>query len=123
MDEKLRHDRLVLIIVKGADAIKVLAKWCAVAFVAYQAQLAIAHMSGKTTISEIAIKIWGSFPFTGIAVSSALMFLLWGMAERRLRMRKGERLTSRVVQLEEALDQYRSSSNLTSTGQTRPEDK
>ena len=124
MDERLRHERLVLLILKGTDAFKSLLKWSAVAFVAYQAQLSISNLAGKTTISDIAISMWlSSSNRELVCLSSALLSLLWGLFERQLRMKKVKQLSSRVVFLEQKIDENRSSSNLTPTGQTRPEDQ
>ena len=79
--------------------------------------------AGQVTLADVNV---GTNVALGInaALASALVAALgWGGYERRLRKNAVNHLQERTTKLEQQRDSRRSSSMLTSTGDTRPEDK
>ncbi len=62
------------------------------------------------------VEVFLSFSLTAVCV-------IWALGERKLRQRAIERLEERPRELERMIDPQRSSSGLTKTGETHPEDK
>jgi hypothetical protein len=85
---------------------------------------AIESLSGKETNANIFIDLLGK-----IEVSVVLSWVVggagiaYGRYERKLRKSTIDRLQGRIKSLEQELDPNRSSSKLTTTGDTNPEDK
>jgi len=81
-------------------------------------------LAGRTTLATIGLRIMGN-----LRVSDGISFVfggggvLYGVGQRQLRRRSVERLSKMKNELEQVIDQGRSSSGLTSTGTTRPEDE
>lgn len=94
----------------------------AIAF--YYSYRMVDALAGKETISNIAFKMitdlkmnqWMAYAIGGCGLS-------YGLAERSVRKKTVTRLHSRIEELELKKDPKRTSSMLTSTGDTRPEDK
>ena len=84
----------------------------------------VSALAGKTTLAEIVVQIF-SDQHTRELISYALTTgaLGWGLNERRLRKSKVRHFAKRLKKTEEHLDPSRSSSHLTETGDTRPEDR
>lgn len=109
---------------KGFDFATHLVKWAGIIFVVYFAKEMVSDLAGKTTLTDIAVKILMagnarelvSYGIAGGAIG-------WGWSERRLRKSKIRHLGKRLVATETSLDPNRSSSQLTDTGETRPEDQ
>jgi hypothetical protein len=95
--------------------------WVLVAFGFFNC---IQALAGKTTVAEIGLNFLGD-----LRINNALgaLFgaggLAWGTVERTLRKRTVKRLSSRIKDLETAIDPNRSSSKLTDKGGTRKEDR
>jgi hypothetical protein len=91
--------------------------------VAYLVFRSIESLAGRSTDSNIMVKFvtdlkasrWLSMAFAGLMGT-------WGASERALKKKAVKRLHVRVKELEEKIDPTRTSSGLTLTGETRPED-
>jgi len=98
--------------------------WVGVVFIAYNVNSAVRFLAGRTTFADVGIKFLADFR---ISEAVAYVFggggLLYGLRNRKLRKDNVERMTRRIAQLEAQIDPRRSSSRLTSRGETRPEDK
>src|ERR1700722_14618682 len=97
-----------------------------VAIIAYWAFQALEALAGQDTKLSIAL----SLVFTALvdikfaaAVSLAGGTTAWAVLERRLRLQKVDSLQGRIKQLEQMIDPNRSSSGLTTQGQTNPQDR
>ncbi len=92
--------------------------------VAYLVFRSIDSLAGRSTDSNIMVKFitdfkankWFSTVFAGLMG-------VWGFSERALKKKAVKRLHGRVKELEEKIDPTRTSSGLTQTGDTRPEDE
>lgn len=101
-----------------------LIRWGTVAYIGHQIYLTVAVLAGKTTFADIGLKF-----LSDVRISESVTFLLgasgvgYGLSQRKLRRKNIERLQGRIVTLERQIDQNRTSSRLTATGETNPEDK
>ena len=129
---ELKHHRVTQIISSAVSVIRDSIKWGSIGFIFYCGYLSISVLAGKTTQADINVSFFESFAARlmqstklqeWIQYVLIIAFALWGIFERRLRGAAIERLTSRIHQLELQLDPKRTSSRLTSTGQTRPGDE
>ena len=100
-----------------------LIRWgCAVLIIRY-AHLMVIALAGEQTMADIGIRF-----FADLRISSALAWLfggggaLYGLRQRKLRRDTIERLEGRVKKYEKQLDPKRSSSRLTTRGETRKDD-
>jgi len=96
----------------------------AACFVAYMFALCADSLAGKSTNANILVNLAGKFEASlllswGVGVGG----VLYGRGQRKLRKSTTERLTQRIVELEQGIDPNRSSSKLTKTGDTNPEDR
>lgn len=102
--------------------------WVVIAFKAVRIMEALA---GKETNVGVSVSTAGNFVVTLLsrwgsekyAWSFAVVAILYGFVERKLRQRKTRYLQARIVQLEKLRDPQRESSGLTPTGETNKEDK
>jgi len=98
-------------------------KWGAILGVFRYISVMVVALAGQTTAADIGIKILGNF-----SISTALAWALgigcagYGRAQNKLRKDTVERLQKRIQELERGVDPRRSTSRLTSRGDTRPED-
>lgn len=123
-DAELRHERWVLGLNKGFDTAKQLIKWGGIVWVASYARDAITSLAGQTTLADIAVSVLVSASTREkIAYPLVVLALIWGWCERKLRRDKIKVMSRRIGHLESQLDLGRSSSQLTTTGETREEDK
>lgn len=92
-------------------------------FVAYMAKEVLTELAGRDTNANILVNFLGS-----VSVNVALAWTLagcgvvYGMQQHRLRKRTVSALASRKSRLERQIDPSRSSSGLTRSGDTHPED-
>lgn len=100
-----------------------LIKWGGLVSIAYFMSVCVTALSGETTSSNIVIKF-----LTDFKINSALAMVLggggvaYGYSQNSLRKKTVQRLQERNQSLEKMIDKKRSSSKLTPTGDTRPED-
>ncbi len=93
-------------------------------FLGYCVYLSIESLSGRTTAANIAVNF-----LSDVRVSESLAWILsgsglaYGWTQNRLRKKTVERLQGRITTLERKLDSRRTSSSLTTRGETRPEDQ
>ena len=83
----------------------------------------ITTLAGRQTnvIVDIAFSVLADFKFM-LTMTLAGTATAWAIAERRLRHRKTEYLQNRIQKLEKHIDPHRSTSGLTSRGETNPKD-
>ena len=90
----------------------------------YCLYLIVDSLAGKTTAADIALKA-----ITDLELDRSVLYVLtggttlWAIRERKLRKKKTKDLGAYVKELEEHIDPNRTSSNLTETGDTHPEDE
>lgn len=100
-----------------------LIRWGALWGISYNAYLSIESLSGKYTLADIGVNFLSQMDVSiTLAWGAGLMAVVYGLKQRKLRKDTIERMQLRVHQLETKIDPNRSSSNLTSRGDTRPED-
>jgi hypothetical protein len=99
-------------------------KWGFFGYLAYQGRLALAAFAGHTTFASLLLAL-GANASISITLSwtATAAFAIWVFLERRLRKGTTERLTLRNRELELRIDRGRTSSELTTRGDTRPEDQ
>ena len=98
--------------------------WAGIVAVAYFISSAVSDLAGKTTLANIVVQVLqagsvrelGSYAVAGGGIT-------YGLRERRLRKSEIRHLGQQKRRLESALDPNRSTSQLTETGETRPEDR
>ncbi len=113
-----------LIISKSFDLAKQVIGGCVLIVLAYIGYLAIDALAGKTTITNIVLKyLTAQESDYGIPWISVILFALWAILERKLRKRKTEVFQKRIKILEKKIDHNRTSSGLSPSGETNPEDK
>lgn len=99
-------------------------KWGALVLIARYLFFSILSLSGKQTFADIGVRFLGNFQVSdGILALVTTGSILYGVGERQLRHRSVKRLAKEKNELELLIDPKRSSSGLTETGRTRPEDK
>jgi hypothetical protein len=107
-----------------ASVVKYLIKYgglVACFYLIYRSTLALA---GKVTLADFALRVFGN-----VTVNKAFCALfgsggiLYGVGQRQLRRRAVKRLGKNLSTLEGKIDSGRSSSGLTDTGETRPDDE
>lgn len=120
----LSHDRWLSGLAKGLDTLKYLIKWGAIVWVAYFVRDMVASLAGQTTVADIVVKVVATASRSQlVAWLIALGALSWGWLEMKLRRKNIKVMSGRIRELESQLDPGRSSSKLTTTGETRKEDK
>lgn len=82
----------------------------------------LAPLSGKETVVTFALSFLADIKFV-LSITLAGAAAAWAAMERKLRYRKTEYFQDRIRKLESYIDQDRSSSGLTRTGKTNPEDR
>jgi hypothetical protein len=121
----LKHSttRAVALIDACARVFTALIKYGAAVLIVYFCADAFKSLSGKITLTEIAVKVFGS-----VAVNQWIAYIfgggcgVWAVCERRLRRRKIAELAARPIELERIIDPGRSSSMITEEGKTKPGD-
>ena len=101
-----------------------LIRWGGVVACFYCSYLMIDALAGKTTATDIALNA-----ITDLKLDERILYLLtsgttfWAIRERKLRKKTIKDITAQKKELEEHIDPNRTSSNLTETGDTLPEDE
>ena len=104
-----------------------LCKWVPLCIICYFIYLSIASLAGRSTLAQFSLWLTADLK-TNTVFSHLVTALLgaggvtFGIRERRLKRKNIERMSSQLAEYETRLDPKRSSSRLTSKGQTRPED-
>jgi hypothetical protein len=120
LEYRLRYKRLDALVIISKSAIK----YGFFAFCAYYAFRAIEVLAGKTTVSSIVFSILANFTVREtIYIILAGGGIIYGIGEREMRRRNIRRITDEKNALERILDANRSSSELTTRGTTKPEDR
>lgn len=85
---------------------------------------AVTALAGQETnvVVEAALSLAGRLDVV-LSFSLTFVCVIWAVGERKLRQRAIERLERRPRELERMIDPQRSTSGLTKTGETHPEDK
>lgn len=100
-------------------------RWGSLVAMAYLGHLSIVAMAGRMTLADIAVnfsalgKAEVSVP---IAVVTAVIAIIYGRRQRKLRKDTIENLQGRIRYLEQQLDPGRTSSSITVRGDTQEED-
>ena len=101
-------------------------KWGGLVAISYFVFRTVEALSGTTTFADIGLEV-RAFANIKISQLAAWFFALcgvgYGLGQRRLRKDTIERLQSRIQRLETEIDPDRSTSSLTTRGETRPEDE
>lgn len=98
--------------------------WLGACVIAYFGYKCIDVLAGEKTVANIGVRL-----FADVRISEAVAWLFgsggvaYGWKQRSLRRMTVERLTGRITDLERKRDSSRSSSRLTSRGETNPKDK
>jgi hypothetical protein len=117
----LRRTRLASSI---TEIIQTLIRFGALVACVYFLSTAISNLAGKSTIADIGVKFLGNVDVgRGVAVLFGAGGTLYGLAERRQRQKIIKRLHGRTKEVEKKIDPQRSSSGLTETGDTNPNDE
>ena len=101
-----------------------LIRWGGIVVCFYFLYLTVDSLAGKTTATDIALKA-----ITDLKLDKGVLYLLtggttlWAIRERRLRKKNTKHIAAHIKELEGRIDPNRTSSNLTETGDTHPEDK
>jgi hypothetical protein len=99
-------------------------KWGAIVLIFRYGYLSVEALSGFKTESNIAIKL-----ITDIKLNQWLAYVIgvggfvYGGSQNRLKKTTVERLQARIQAFEKQIDPKRSTSKLTSKGETHPEDR
>ena len=90
----------------------------------YMAAQAVGALAGQSTsvAVNLALQAFAEVRFA-LAVTLMGCAAAWAVAERMLRYRKVEVMATRLRELETAIDPNRTSSGLTPSGRTHPQDK
>lgn len=107
-----------------ASVVNNLIRWGGLVAIVYFIAHTLQSFSGQTTLAAISVKLLGSLRANDAA---AWIFgaggMGWGWRERRLRRNVNKNLGGRVAELEGVIDPKRTSSKLTQTGDTPPDER
>jgi len=107
----------------------VLPKYAFLVFLVYHLRYAIKELAGKETLALIKAGISYDTGCGSVSWISAVLLIIcifgigYGLIQRWMRSKQIQMYTAHVQQLERLIDKKRSSSNLTSKGNTNPRDK
>jgi hypothetical protein len=91
---------------------------------AYIGFRAVEVLAGKSTSASFIFNaLFSDGNDYGLPWVLSVVFLVWGIAQRRERLRKTEYFQNRIQKLEKMLDPDRTSSGLSTTGETHPGDR
>ena len=93
-------------------------RWVGVAAFTY---FSIAELAGKQTDANLLLSLFVTVPERGVSawwVMATFIAFAWAIVEGRIRRRKVQTLSGRIKALELKLDPKRTSSGLTSSGET-----
>jgi hypothetical protein len=103
--------------------IQAMLKWSALAFAFWCFKEAVIAYAGKTSEANVIVSFLGT-----MEISNAIAWIFgaggvaYGYKQRNLKAETVERLQSRIKELEKKFDSRRSSSQLTTKGETNPKD-
>lgn len=98
--------------------------WAGVLMLAWIVADAATSFAGKDSKASLFVEILANIGVNvTLAYSAVGGCTIWALLERKFRRDKTTTLSERIQELEKEKDPTRTSSNLTPTGQTRPEDK
>ncbi|NOX27851.1 MAG: hypothetical protein GXP21_06660 [Gammaproteobacteria bacterium] len=118
--KSLRKSRLMEGLVSITNS---LIKWGAIVLLARYIYLSIDALAGNTTLADIGISFLGEVEVSvTIIVVTAVISVIYGFLQKKLRKDTVEKLQTRIIELELKIDPSRSTSNLTTRGDSRPED-
>lgn len=106
--------------------VKTLIRWAGLVMIARYAYLAIESLAGEITLADISLDAAANFCIYYVIPTGAAAFIvaiIYGFLQNRLRKRTIKRMGSRIRKLEISKDPDRSSSEITTTGETREEDE
>lgn len=122
--EEMQHERWLTGVDLALKTARHLITCVTVGFGLYLMRVAISDLAGKTTLADIALSLWVSTrPRDWIIVLCVLVSVAFGLLQWYLRRRTIRQFSARLVYLERKVDPARQSSQLTETGDTRPEDR
>ena len=106
-----------------AGVLRTLIRYGAVVALAIVLWLIVRELAGKVTFADIGIKLLADVRFSEVvAWGTGAAGIAYGLRERGLRRKVNATLGKRCSDLESAFDSNRTSSRLTETGDTSPED-
>jgi hypothetical protein len=103
--------------------VQAVVKYGAIAFAAWCFKEAVSAYAGKISEANVVVSFLGK-----MEISEALAWIFgvggaaYGYRQKKLKGETVERLQSRIAILEKRFDPQRTSSNLTTTGETNPKD-
>lgn len=104
--------------------IQVLVKYCALGYAFWCLKESMQAFAGQTSDANIVVSLLADVNFSeAVAWVFGLGAFGYGYQQRKLKGQTVQRLTSRITELEKKLDPSRTSSELTSTGETNPKDE
>lgn len=99
-------------------------KWIGLGVIAHYAYLSIDALAGKETSALINLGVLGNVEVSlGLSITVTAISVAYALQQRKLRRDTVERLQLRITEFEKQIDPKRSSSQLTTRGETRPEDR
>lgn len=117
----VKRDKWITVVGSNINALIRAIKWIAVAYCIY---LSIDSLAGKATDANILLKFLADITTERIVTYAVAGGSVWyGLRENRLKKRAIAHLEERARRAELALDERRSSSQLTTRGETNPSDQ
>jgi hypothetical protein len=116
----LRYKRLEIM----ADAVHLFFPWASLVAIFISVYFMVDRLAGQTTMAQVGVNVVGN-----IRISDAVAYIFggssgaWALRERQLRRKKTAEMAQHTQRLEALLDPTRTTSGLTQSGTTRPEDK
>jgi hypothetical protein len=113
----------IRLVERFADVITSLFKWGSVAFFSYCMYRSIDSLAGQETFAKIGISFMANMTISKwVAYIFGVGGIAYGWNEKRLRHNTVKRLGPSRLEYEQRLDPNRSSSGLTTRGETSPEE-
>lgn len=99
-------------------------RWGGILGIVYYTAQAVQSLAGQQTAAALILQ-WPTEYKVHVAIPwiTAVAFVAYGLLQRYLKNRTVRELHQYIKELEQRVDPKRSSSGLTSTGETRPEDR
>ncbi len=97
-------------------------------FIAYMTYRIVAVTAGKTTHVNYLVALYGhiavsKYGWAFLAGGTTASGILYGKSQKRLKEKQIKNNNTHIVELERSFDPFRTSSGLTATGSTNPEDQ
>ncbi len=125
MPSKSQVQVAVVAIREVCDVLRKAAPWLGGGWIAWCAVQIATVWAGKLTVADVRVvaALFGDIGRPGYAWTLAVLAIGYGYLQRRERLIKTAYLQGRISQLELKIDSTRSSSQLSSDGSTRREDR